>query len=57
MSIKGGRREVLRKEAKAFTKQFKKEVDDYKTAAKGDDTQAILYRRCKSVRKALRDEE
>jgi hypothetical protein len=57
VSMKGGRRDVLRKEAKAFTKKFKKEVDDFKTAAKGTDSYAIQYRRCKAIRKALRSDE
>lgn len=56
-SMKGARREVLRKEAKAFTKKFKKETDDYKTASQGSDSQAVLYRRAKAIRKALRSDD
>jgi len=56
-TMKGGRREVLRKEAKAFTKKFKKEHDDFKTARDGTDTYAVQYRRAKAIRKALKAEE
>lgn len=56
-SMKGARKDLLRKEAKAFTKKYKKETDDYKTARESDDSQAILYRRSKAIRKALRSDD
>lgn len=48
---------MLRKEAKALTKKFKKEHDDFKTAREGTDTYAVQFRRAKAIRKALRSEE
>lgn len=56
-SMKGARRDSLRKEAKAFTKKYKKETDEYKTARDGNDSQAVLYRRAKAIRKSLRSDD
>lgn len=55
--MKGARRDLLRKEAKAFTKKFKKEHDNYKTARDGSDSYAVQYRRAMALRKALRSED